>query len=106
MGIPTIPYSPDRDKVARAHAASSLLEAGLVWYPDRRWAKEVINHCAVFPAGDGADIVDTVTQALLRLRAMWYAQPPEDDEWEPEAKFRDDPFSGTNVVELPGVIYG
>ena len=106
MGIPTIPYSPDRDKVARAHAASALLESGLVWYPDRRWAKEVIKHCAVFPAGDGVDIVDTVTQALLRLRAMWYAQPPEDDDWDPESKFRDDPFTDSNVVELPGAIYG
>ena len=60
----------------------------------------------MFPAGDGVDIVDTVTQALLRLRAMWYAQPPEDDDWDPESKFRDDPFTDSNVVELPGAIYG
>ena len=50
--------------------------------------------------------MDTVTQALLRLRAMWYAQPPEDDDWEPETTFRDDPFSESNVVPLPGAIYG
>ena len=73
MGLTAIPYTPDRDKVSRAHVSSSLLEAGIVWYPDRRWAEEVIHQCAVFPSGDGTDVVDTVTQALIRLRAMWYA---------------------------------
>ena len=106
MGIPVIAYSPDRDKVAKAHAASSLLESGLVWYPDRKWAEEVIHHCAVFPAGDGIDIVDTVSQALIRLRQMWFAEPPEDDDFEPETVMRDDPLS--NVVDFPGpgAIYG
>lgn len=78
--IPVISYTPDRDKVARAHAASVLFEAGCVWYVDKRWAHEVIDQCALFPAGDGADTVDTVTQAILRLRSMWFLDDPTDDE--------------------------
>tara|TARA_R110000803_G_scaffold26333_3_gene62436 strand:+ start:687 stop:2246 length:1560 start_codon:yes stop_codon:yes gene_type:complete len=106
-GLPMLPYSPDRDKVARAHAASPLLEGGLVWYPDRKWAQEVIDHCAMFPAGDGADIVDTVTQALIRLRTMWYASPTEDDTDYEEPPERDDPLYYSNVVPLKRkAIYG
>ena len=106
-GLMVIPYSPDRDKVARAHAASPLLESGLVWYPDRKWALEVIEHCALFPAGDGADIVDTVTQALLRLRAMWYASPTDDDEELEDPPDRVDSLQDTNVVPFRrSAIYG
>ena len=78
--IPVIDYTPGRDKVARAHSSSPLLEAGMVWYPNRKWAKTVIDKCAAFPAGDGADIVDTCTQAWLRMKSMWLLPHPED--WE------------------------
>lgn len=98
MGIPALPYLPERDKVARAHAVSPLLESGVVWYPDRRWAKEVIQWCSVFPAGDGADIVDTLSQALIRLRHMWYAEPPEDEQWDPKRIDRDDPMLDNIIV--------
>lgn len=78
--IPVVEYTPDRDKVARAHASSPLLEAGMVWHPDKKWAKTVVDKCAAFPAGDGADIVDTCTQAWLRMKSMWLLPHPED--WE------------------------
>lgn len=107
-GIPVIPYSPDRDKISRAHAASPLLEGGLVWYPDRKWAQEVIDHCAMFPAGDGVDIVDTITQALLRFRAMWFAIPTEDDTEPLAPPEREDHLA--NQAEIipfrPRAIYG
>ena len=71
-GIPVLEYLPDRDKEARAHASSALLEDGRIWYPaDRNWAKDLISICAAFPAGDNDDIVDTCTQAWLRLRKSW-----------------------------------
>jgi len=78
--IPCIEYSPDRDKVARAHSSSALLESGMVWHPNRRWADTLIEKCAIFPAGDGADLVDTCTQAWIRLRNMWLLPHPEDDD--------------------------
>ena len=98
MGIHPLPYSPDRDKVARAHAASALFESGVVWYPERQWAEEVIDMCAVFPAGDGADIVDTTTQALIRLRAMWFGIPTGDSDWSPEHEDREDSIANANVI--------
>tara|TARA_R110002051_G_scaffold251_5_gene1031 strand:- start:763 stop:2346 length:1584 start_codon:yes stop_codon:yes gene_type:complete len=106
-GIPAISYSPERDKISRAHSASAMLEAGLVWAPERNWAQQVINMCAIFPAGDGADIVDTCTQALIRLRAMWYADHPEDDTYDPEEnrEDREDPFDD-NVVDIQRAYYG
>ncbi len=106
-GIPAIPYNPDKDKVARAHTVSPLFEAGFVWYPDRKWAEEVIQWCAIFPAGDGTDIVDTVTQALIRLRKMWYVSTEETDEDLKDVPERDDPLYD-NVVQLEErkAIYG
>ena len=80
-GIPVIPYSPDRDKEARAHAASALLEDGRIYFPsDRKWSKDLIDICAAFPAGDNDDIVDTCTQAWLRLRKGWFVTHSTDYE--------------------------
>ena len=80
-GIPVIPYSPDRDKEARAHAASALLEDGRIYFPsDKKWSKDLIDICAAFPAGDNDDIVDTCTQAWLRLRKGWFVTHSTDYE--------------------------
>lgn len=80
-GIPVIEYMPDRDKEARAHASSALLEDGRIWFPsNRKWAKNLIDICAAFPAGDNDDIVDTCTQAWLRLRKGWFVTHSDDYE--------------------------
>lgn len=75
-------YMPDRDKVARAHAASSPLSSGRIWAPNRRWADTVINACAVFPNGapPSADYTDTVTQAILYLTRGWWVEHPDDED--------------------------
>ena len=105
--IPVITYTPDRDKEARAHVASVLFEAGCVWYPDRKWAQDVIEMCAVFPAGDGEDIVDTVTQAIIRLRTMWFGTLEDDDDEGPEIPDRTlNDVEYSNVIQLPEAIYG
>ena len=88
-GVPVIPYSPDRDKEARAHAASALLEDGRIYFPyDKKWSKNLIDICAAFPAGDNDDIVDTCTQAWLRLRKGWFVTHSEDYEEDDEPKKR------------------
>lgn len=83
-GVPVIEYNPDRDKEARAHASSALLEDGRIYFPaNKKWAKDLIDICAAFPAGDNDDIVDTCTQAWLRLRKGWFISHStdyEDDE--------------------------
>ena len=89
-GVPVLEYNPDRDKEARAHASSALLEDGRIFYPsNRKWAKNLIDICSVFPAGDNDDIVDTCTQAWLRLRKGWFITHSEDyDDDEPTERKR------------------
>jgi len=83
-GVPVLAYSPDRDKIARAHASSALLEDGRIYYPsDKRWAKELIEIISAFPAHPNDDVVDCTTQAFLRLRKGWFLEhstDPEEDE--------------------------
>ena len=85
-GVPVLEYMPDRDKEARAHASSALLEDGRIYYPSgKKWAKNLIDICASFPATDNDDIVDTCTQAWLRLRKGWFVTHSNDldgDEYE------------------------
>jgi len=79
-GIPVLEYMPDRDKEARAHASSALLEDGRIYFPyDKKWSKDLIDICAAFPAGDNDDIVDTCTQAWLRLRKGFFVTHSQDD---------------------------
>jgi predicted phage terminase large subunit-like protein len=88
-GIPVIEYMPDRDKEARAHASSALLEDGRIYYPSsKKWCKDLIDICASFPATDNDDIVDTCTQAWLRLRKGWFVghSTDYDDDEEPEKR--------------------
>jgi len=70
MDIPVQEYTPSRgnDKRARVNAVSDMFASGMIWSPDRRWAREVIDQVASFPNGDHDDLLDTVTQALIRIR--------------------------------------
>jgi predicted phage terminase large subunit-like protein len=85
-GVPVLAYSHQiSDKEARAHASSAMLEDGRIFYPSsRKWAKDLIDICAAFPAHPNDDVVDTCTQAWLRLRKGWFvghSEDPEDDEF-------------------------
>ena len=70
MGIPVQEFTPSRgnDKMVRVNAISDLFTSGIVWAPDTRWAREVIEEVAAFPVGENDDYVDTTSQALLRFR--------------------------------------
>lgn len=79
---------PDRDKVARAHAATSAFFSGSVFYPSkRRWANEVVDLVSKFPNGAPpcADLVDTLSQAVQYLQRGWWFSHPDDVD-APEAK--------------------
>lgn len=57
------------DKISRVNAVTDIFASKHVWAPkDRKFAQEVIEECAAFPAGDHDDYVDTVSQALARFR--------------------------------------
>jgi predicted phage terminase large subunit-like protein len=70
MGIPVDETNPSRgnDKIVRLNAVADLFASGMVWAPDTRWAREVIEEVASFPNGENDDYVDTTSQALLRFR--------------------------------------
>jgi predicted phage terminase large subunit-like protein len=73
MGIPVSEFTPHRgtgDKIARINAISDIFRSGMVWYPaGRKWAEEVVEQVAAFPASDHDDMVDCVSMALARFRS-------------------------------------
>ena len=81
MGVPVGEFTPGKgqDKIARVNAVSDLLASGIVWAPDRRWAKEVMEECNDFPSGTNDDLVDSTTQALLRFRQGGFISLPTDE---------------------------
>ena len=72
MGIPVQEFTPHRgtgDKIARVNAISDIFRSGMVWYPaGRKWAEEVVEQVAAFPASEHDDMVDCVSMALARFR--------------------------------------
>lgn len=85
MGIPVAEYTPSRgnDKISRVNAVSDLFASGVIWAPETRWAEEVIEEFAAFPAGEHDDLVDSSTQALLRFRQGGFVRLQSDEEDEP-----------------------
>ena len=85
MGIPVVNFTPSRgnDKVSRVHSVSPLFEAGMVWAPDETFSDELIEEVAAFPNGENDDLVDSMTQALMRYRQGNFVQLTTDD-WEDE----------------------
>ena len=81
MGIPVGEFTPGKgqDKISRVNAVSDILASGLVWAPDRRWAKEVMEECNDFPSGTNDDLVDSTTQALMRFRQGGFVRLPSDE---------------------------
>ena len=85
MGIPVAEYTPSRgnDKISRVNAVSDLFASGNVWRPNTRFAEEVVEEFAAFPAGEHDDLVDSSTQALLRFRQGGFLRLLSDEEDEP-----------------------
>jgi predicted phage terminase large subunit-like protein len=86
MGVPVGEFTPGKgqDKISRVNAVSDLFSAGIVWAPEHRWAREVIEECNDFPSGANDDLVDSTTLALLRFRQGGFIRLPSD---EPEDDF-------------------
>jgi len=86
-------YTPGRgdDKISRAHSVSPMFQSGLIYAPNKAWAlgngrdkTGLIDYAAKFPAGGPpcADLTDTITQALIYLRAANWAGEHDDDKEE------------------------
>jgi len=93
MGIPVVNYTPSKgnDKHTRVNSVAPLFESGIIWAPTHKeFAQEVIEECAAFPYGDHDDLVDSMTQAVMRFRQGGLIPHPEDykDEKLPPRKYK------------------
>jgi predicted phage terminase large subunit-like protein len=67
--FPVIAVKADSDKVTRASAVTGSFEAGKILFPDGAvWLPDLEDELAGFPGALHDDIVDSVTQAVNRLR--------------------------------------
>lgn len=71
---------PDGDKIGRLALASASFEAGLIWIPDRQWARQVVQYVAEAPTGapPSADLGDMCSQAVRYLSKRWWLEHPDD----------------------------
>ena len=86
MNIPVQEYTPSRgqDKISRLNAVADIFASGKVYAPRKRWAEEVIDEVAAFPAGKHDDYVDAVTLALMRFRSGGFIGTTSDRDNDPE----------------------
>lgn len=86
-GIRLIPFIPQGKKTARARNVSPLIEGGRVWLPARApnferllpFADEFLDAAVRFPVDDSKDIIDTMSQAFMKLRDGSLLLNPKDD---------------------------
>ena len=88
MGIPVQEFMPSRgnDKISRVNAVADLFSSGVIWCPDTRWAYELVEEVADFPNGEHDDLVDSMTQALMRYRQGGFVRLPTDLYEEPKPR--------------------
>jgi predicted phage terminase large subunit-like protein len=81
MGIPVQEFTPTRgnDKISRLNSVADIFASGRVWAPATRWAEEVIDEVAEFPASMHDDYTDTVSMALHRFRKGGYVSTNLDE---------------------------
>jgi predicted phage terminase large subunit-like protein len=81
MGIPVQEFTPTKgnDKIARLNAVADMFASGMVWVPQTRWAEELMEEVASFPSGEHDDLVDSMSQALMRFRKGGFIRLPSDE---------------------------
>lgn len=89
MGLPVQEYTPGRgqDKIVRLNSVADLFSSGKVWAPQTRWAEEVIEEIAAFPAGEHDDLTDSTVLGLMRYRSGGFVRT-DADEAEPVKYFK------------------
>ncbi len=82
-GLPVLDYLPDRDKVARVHAITPILESERVWLPrGKDWAEDLFAEAIQFPYARHDDQVDAMAMAILYLKESWHLSHPDDPSYE------------------------
>jgi predicted phage terminase large subunit-like protein len=82
MGLPVQEYTPSKgsDKIARLNSIADIFASGRVWVPQTSWAEELVEEVASFPSGEHDDLVDSMSQALLRFRRGGFIQLDSDEQ--------------------------
>jgi predicted phage terminase large subunit-like protein len=88
-GIRAIPFVPNKygDKIQRVRLITPLIEGGRVWLPAKPptydnllpYADIFLESVACFPNAESRDLVDTMTQALLKLKEGRFILNPRDE---------------------------
>lgn len=90
-GIPVTRFNPTKygDKMQRAHLMTPIMECGRVWLPCipnttkfQPYAEEFLQCCLLFPNKMVDDVVDTASQAILRLKASGWVKHMDDEDFE------------------------
>lgn len=94
MGIPVQEFAPSKgnDKIARLNAVADIFASGRVWVPNTNWAEELVEEVASFPSGEHDDLVDSMSQALMRYRRGGFIRLGSDEEDEPREFRRKVPY--------------
>jgi predicted phage terminase large subunit-like protein len=94
MGLPVQEYTPSKgnDKISRLNSVADIFASGRVWVPGTRWADELVEEVASFPSGEHDDLVDSMSQALLRFRRGGFIRLDSDEEDEPMGFRRRQPY--------------
>jgi predicted phage terminase large subunit-like protein len=94
MGIPVQEYTPTKgnDKIARLNSVADIFASGMVWVPNTSWAEELVEEVASFPSGEHDDMVDSMSQALIRYRRGGFIRLESDEEDEPRQFRRKEPY--------------
>ena len=94
MGIPVQEFTPTKgnDKIARLNSVSDIFASGMVWVPNTSWAEELVEEVASFPSGEHDDMVDSMSQALIRYRRGGFIRLESDEEDEPRQFRRKEPY--------------
>lgn len=88
-GVMVDRFDPNRygNKVARARNISHIFQCGRVWLPGqpphydvfRAYAEQFVEHCLFFPSDESNDIMDSTSQAFIRLLSSGYIQHKDDE---------------------------
>jgi predicted phage terminase large subunit-like protein len=95
MGIMVQEYTPVRGsknnpntKFARLNSVADIVKSGIVWIPQKRWAEELVEEVAGFPAAPNDDQVDCLIMSLMRFRQGGFIRLPSDDTEEDNFLYR------------------
>lgn len=88
-GIQALPINPTGkgDKIKRVHFVTPLIEGGRVWLPARGpkfdtllpYADEFRELAGSFPNLESNDVIDTMSQALMKLKTGMFVYNPRDE---------------------------